>query len=751
MKASRYNVFYPKADKIIGYNSISDNFIVLEPILHELFEASINENLIDELKNVHLDLYDILIDKGFVINENINELEVIKGISDKTDYNDATYELIINPTMNCNFKCWYCYETHIKDSKMNSATLEKVVKFVDNVLEGKKGKLKNFTLEWFGGEPLLYFEKTVLPILKEVYPKMLANNINFRSGFTSNGLLINQDVIEKCKKYGVENFQITLDGHRERHNQVRFVSKQRGSYDEIIANIKLCLQNKLKVITRINVSDETISDLLKVIGDFKDISPKDKKYLIFSFHEVWQEEKDLTADISGIVEEFRRNNLRCAYIGERNASITSSCYADKLNHATINYNGDVFKCTARDFETKSREGVLQDTGIIEWNEKFQKRVYDTRFKNKPCLECKILPICNGGCSQHRIENENEDYCIYGFNEDHKLNIIKEKFSSRLVDSMPSEHYDVTINKLLSINFNAFKVNEPQIYQETFKQFFSEEVSTENFAIVNEINDIYVNLITSLRKMQLSTYQDKHADIEKKLAASKLNDNEVKVIDMSSLPLKAYYYYKIEDYEQALYLTNGSILNDDFFLEKYPFLYGHKVQQIHNIIRIYFKQEKFKEACLLNNDILNHLILGNKVTYEVGYWYDSYKIENSPEMINMIYQIFSETLSVITNLSNNGEKERELFQTAFKGLIACPDIESLDENLLPLLIFVKIKAQLFENPDINKVREELDSLIDVSLNSEYSFFMKSLFYSLFVTLGINGHQDNKREFMRVHAT
>ncbi len=750
MKASYYNVFYPREDKIIGYNSISDNFVVLEPILHELFQASINENQISELKNVHIDLFDVLLDKGFVIDEEVNELNVIKEISDKTDYDDTTYELIINPTMNCNFKCWYCYETHIKDSKMNSATLEKVVKFVDNVLEEKKGKLKNFILEWFGGEPLLYFEKTVLPVLKEVYPKMVANNINFRSGFTSNGLLINQDVINKCKKYGVENFQITLDGHRERHNQVRFVSKKRGSYDDIVANIKLCLQNELTVITRINVSDETISDLLKVIDDFKDVTPKDKKHLIFSFHEVWQEEKDLTADISDIVEEFRRNNLRCAYIGESNASITTSCYADKLNHATINYNGDVFKCTARDFESKSREGVLQDSGEIEWNEIFQKRVYDTRFKNKPCLECKILPICNGGCSQHRIENENEDYCIYGFNEESKVNIIKEKFNSRLVDSLPSEHYNETINKLLNINFNAFKANEPQIYQEVFKQFFDKEVTEENFAVVNEINDVYVSLIGALRKKKLSAYEEELVAVSEKRNSSKLNENELKVIDMSSLPLEAYYYYKKEDFDTALQLTNNSILNDDFFLEKYPFLYGHKIQQIHNVIRIYFRQEKYKEGCLLVNDVLNHLMLGHKMKYPIGHWHDGYKIDEDPEMITMVYQIFSETVQVITNLSNHEMKERELFRTAFDCLINIPEETSLHEDLLPISIFANIKAKLFLNPDIDEVQNELNNWIDISLQTSYSFFMKPLFYSFFVTLGINGHQDNKREFMRVYA-
>ena len=78
-----------------------------------------------------------------------------------------------------------------------------------------------------------------------------------------------------------------------------------------------------------------------------------------------------------------------------------------------------------------RESILNSEGTITWNDKFQKRIYDLRFKNKPCLECKILPICNGGCSQHKLEHEGKDYCIFSYDNSAKLEIIKQKFYTRL--------------------------------------------------------------------------------------------------------------------------------------------------------------------------------------------------------------------------------------------------------------------------------------------------------------------------------
>jgi uncharacterized protein len=49
-----------------------------------------------------------------------------------------------------------------------------------------------------------------------------------------------------------------------------------------------------------------------------------------------------------------------------------------------------------------------------------------KFNNKPCISCNILPICNGSCSQHALDLLGKEYCIHGFNENIKLEIVKNK-------------------------------------------------------------------------------------------------------------------------------------------------------------------------------------------------------------------------------------------------------------------------------------------------------------------------------------
>lgn len=95
------------------------------------------------------------------------------------------------------------------------------------------------------------------------------------------------------------------------------------------------------------------------------------------------------------------------------------------------YNGDVYKCTAVNFEEEKRDGYLDSNGDIIWeNNSLEKRMA-AKFSNKPCLECNLLPICHGGCSSKPLEN-GCNYCIFGFNEEKKMNAVMNKFLYNII-------------------------------------------------------------------------------------------------------------------------------------------------------------------------------------------------------------------------------------------------------------------------------------------------------------------------------
>ncbi|WBL25749.1 radical SAM/SPASM domain-containing protein [Zunongwangia sp. HGR-M22] len=747
MKISFYNIFYPKDEKIIGYNTVSDRFVVLEPILYELLEASTNENNLEQLKEVHESFYQTLVENGFIVSSNTDELEEIKLISDRVDFDETNFELTINSTMNCNFKCWYCYESHIKDSKVSDETLDKIKLYIDNLINSKKDKLKRFSLKWFGGEPLLYFNKTILPLLKHVYPKMEANNIRFKSSFTTNAYLINQKLLDECKKYGVDDFQITLDGNRERHDKVRYVSKTKGSYDEIIDNIKLCLKNKFHVTARINISEETLPGILDIMDDFEDVSNLERPFLTFSFHKVWQVKKDLKTEISDIVSAFRLKNFTVASVAESSASIRSSCYADKLNQATINYNGDIFKCTAREFSKESRDGILESNGNIDWNEeRVKKRLEDTRFRNKPCLECKILPICNGGCSQVRVENEGIDYCVHNFDEDRKMNLVKEKFNSRIKHgNFDKKSLNRIVYKLRHINYNSLPKISSAVFQSGISDFIKQEARNKNIPEILEMNQIYIKGVNKLRMNQFGSYikdQQKIAEIYDSL---ELNENEEKITSFVALPVIAYYFYKLNDFQEALSYTNKSIENDDYFLPNHGIMHGHKIQQIHNIIRIYFKQNKILEACSLVNSTISHMTGNENLNYPKGNWkYKSYDFNSQNDITGLFHQIFSETVNSISSISKNSDEEFEYFQKAFGNLSM--NKYNIPCALKPLFKFIEIKKALHGNYSYDYT--QIEQWIDETLDSEWASFFKSLYSNLYYSIATGAYQTNKQNLKNI---
>ncbi|OWP83767.1 hypothetical protein BWK59_08790 [Flavobacterium davisii] len=434
-KYSRFNTILPYEGKYALYNSLEQKILFIEGELKEILNASIIEG-INGLKEIHPTFFNYLSENNFIIDNDIDETEKLREISKKTDENHTTFLLTVNPTMNCNFKCWYCYETHIKDSKLEYSVLDSVKKMVTKTIS--KPEIEYFSLSFFGGEPLLYFKMNVVPLIDHVREKSIYHNKKYAISFTTNGYLVNDYFIEYFQKKDMyASLQITLDGYKEEHDQVRFVNKKKGSYNEIIANIKkLLLNERFNITLRINYTDKNIHKCFKIIDDFEDIPMEIRKdKLLIDFHRVWQ--NDQLDNSNKILMEnvaiMQSRGFKTNVIYSPN-NVKASCYADKRNSATINYNGDLFKCTARDFLSENRAGYISKEGDLIWENDYLDKRMDSKFKNKPCLTCKIMPLCNGGCTQHAMENEGKEYCVFHGDESEKNKVVLTKIEEILKEN-----------------------------------------------------------------------------------------------------------------------------------------------------------------------------------------------------------------------------------------------------------------------------------------------------------------------------
>lgn len=431
MKYSKYNTIVPYEGNFIYHNSFTQRFLLLQPLLMELIEASQNEEYIEGLNDLHPDLFNCLIDNGFIVPKEEDEIQKVKDMMCEIDGRDDSFYLIVNTTMNCNFSCWYCYESHIKGSKLDEVNILKIQQFVERTFQSNPN-IKLFTLSFFGGEPLLFFDKSLLPVLKNTHETVSSYGAVLQVGLTTNGLLIDERILQELSVYNIGGFQISFDGNREHHDLTRFVSKSRGSYDDIIANVKLVVRKGMQVTLRINYTAKNLFGLEDILRDLDELEQVEKDRIVISMNKVWQEERtDLWETVKVFFQKAEIYGFHSmdALAGD---TVRNSCYADKVNEAVINYNGDVYKCNARDFKSENREGYLDNTGNVVWGDGIQNRL-EIKLKNKPCLDCTIMPICGGGCSQVAWENRDRDYCVNDFDENRKKDIVLEMFLSKRLE------------------------------------------------------------------------------------------------------------------------------------------------------------------------------------------------------------------------------------------------------------------------------------------------------------------------------
>lgn len=432
MKFSKYNTLLrltPQSSVI--YNSKEDKCVVFKKKDETLLTL-----LPDELKNKNTQLFNQLKEINAIIDENKDELKEVILLSKESDNDDTHFKLIINPTMGCNFSCWYCYESHIPGSKLSSKTIDKTYKLIDNILISNPN-LRSFIISFFGGEPLMYYNKTTRYIIDYIRTKYDEYpNIDFSINFTSNGYLLNDNILSHLlEKDEPKHFQITLDGGREEHNKIRDSKKKEGSYDKIISSIKMLIKNNIEVLLRVNYTSQNIESTKAIIEDISDITDEDKKSLKIGYFKVWQEEKETNIEntVKEISSNFKNNNFRVTQDDFILDELNNSCYADKKNELVVNFNGDIYKCTARDFNQENKYGKLNDNGEVDWIEEKVNEWENIKIQSNACRNCRILPLCGGGCHQVNLEAKGMDMCQMGFSNSDKDKVVLNRLSELFIN------------------------------------------------------------------------------------------------------------------------------------------------------------------------------------------------------------------------------------------------------------------------------------------------------------------------------
>lgn len=415
MKKSNYNIFVPKTGFVIGYNTFTNKHIGLPHKVYDAFMATDNIVTFEKEYPKH---YEGLVEYGFIIEDSKDELERIRLRNKETAFASRELYIMVYPTQDCNLKCWYCYESHVKDTIMSEEVMNRIFKLVERKLESNE--FDSLQLGFFGGEPLTNFEKVAYPLAKTIKEMVEGKNKHFHSFFVTNGSLITPQMIPLFKEIN-PYFQITLDGNKERHNKVRIWKKDDGpTYDTIISAVKMITteifdkeQYDIPILTlRINYDNQTLKQIEDVLADIKDI---DRRSISVHFERVWQTKHLVDKE----QQELLRNTLKAFigsgfYINQGCFGIkNTSCPAETTSFIIVNYNGLLYRCNGRTLTPETKEGELLEDGTIALDPNIKaKRMGLATFENPRCLNCIMLPQCLGPCSQKLMEDGeiNDEIC-----------------------------------------------------------------------------------------------------------------------------------------------------------------------------------------------------------------------------------------------------------------------------------------------------------------------------------------------------
>jgi len=406
MKESKYNFFYdyPKElGKLIAYNSRTNALALIEKENYEKYRNYIEKSiLIDDEK-----LIEDLRRGGFLIDENIDELEILKYNLLTNRYSSKHLSLSIAPTLDCNFACIYCYEKgKRKELYMSQEVQDAIVNYVDE----QSNNISNLTIAWYGGEPLLALD-IIDSITKKVLKICKKKDIRYSSMIVTNGYNLTKEVSKKIREFRLYSIQVTIDGPEDIHNSRRPLKNGQPSFHTIIKNLYENIDILPDVSLRINVDKKNADRIDEVLNILKDYQLEQKVYPYPGYVEPTNDCYSLDnclsfIDFSHFDYEFQSklvdNGFMTNFQNRYPILKTNFCGADSMNSIVIDSKGDLYKCWSDIGRDEYKIGNIIDKKLLNIATYTNYMLYDAT-QDSDCINCNILPLCMGGCPRRRID------------------------------------------------------------------------------------------------------------------------------------------------------------------------------------------------------------------------------------------------------------------------------------------------------------------------------------------------------------
>ncbi len=312
------------------------------------------------------------------------------------------FSLHIEPTIQCQLECAYCFENGTdRGSGMSNEVFEKSVHWLREYC-AHHPEVQVLRVIYFGGEPLL--RKDIVKKSLQAYSNLATScGLEYMTEIVTNGELLTEEVAQLLSGYNWKRVQITLDGPEEVHDNRRHGKGKRPTFQRIWENILMLARSEYvpAIDIRLSLDHANAQHVPKLIEFMAEAGIQDRIRLSIGFIE-----SSFFVHINGTEESWQAEQAakvwKCARdhgfkIPDEYAS-GPLCVAQAKHSAVLQPDGNLQKCFCTSGQNQHAFGTI--FGEIQGYTRDAKYENFKRLDDCVAERCPYLPICGGGCTYH---------------------------------------------------------------------------------------------------------------------------------------------------------------------------------------------------------------------------------------------------------------------------------------------------------------------------------------------------------------
>ena len=325
----------------------------------------------------------------------------------------------------CNLNCSYCFASQGKYHGDRAVMSYEVGKRALDFLMENSGKRRNLEVDFFGGEPLMNFE-VVKQLVEYARSVEKERGKNFRFTLTTNGMLIDDDVIEFANRE-MSNVVLSLDGRREIHDRFRVDYAGKGSFDRIVPKFQKLVEKRggkdyymrgtfthanpdflkdIKVMLDLGFNELSMEPVVCAPGDPAELTDEDTAIVMKQYEEL----ADLMLKRHREGRPFTFYHYMIDLTGGPCIYKRISGCGSGTEYMAVTPWGDLYPCHQFVGEERYRLGDIY-TGVT--NTAAQCEFAECNVYSRPeCRECWARLYCSGGCAANAYHSTGSVKGIY---------------------------------------------------------------------------------------------------------------------------------------------------------------------------------------------------------------------------------------------------------------------------------------------------------------------------------------------------